>query len=136
MASIHAMGFDEALVESALVHAGGNQELAINFLLNDALKCPAPHSAVSAPSDRADQVQPFSRISPAFHPFPPQADSHRFYVVTNPEVESSNNADVYVHGLVNGWQAHSTSGALFPNGSDMWLGKFELGKAAILSCAV
>lgn len=132
MASVHSMGFDDMLVKNALAQAGGNEELAINLLLNDALEYSAPPAAVSAPSDRAERVQLPSRIRPSSHPIAPSADSRRFFVVSNPDVESSNKADVYIHGLVNGWQAHSTSGAVFPNGSDMWLGKFELGQSTFL----
>ncbi len=130
------MGFDEALVGRALAQAGGNEELAINLLLNDALGGPEAPLTTRAPLDQAQRSQPTPGIRQSSLPLSLKSDSQRYFVVMHPEAELSNKADVFVHGLVDGYQAHSTSGTLFPNGSDMWLGKFELGKAMFLSIAV
>ena len=54
------------------------------------------------------------------------SQSQRCFVVSNPDVESSNEAFVYVHGVMDGLQTQVTSRAL-SNGSNMWLGKLELG---------
>ena len=130
------MGFDAVLVGRALAQAGGNEELAINLLLNDALGGPEAPSTARAPLDQAQRSQPTPGIRQSSLPLSMKSDSQRYFVVMHPEVELSNKADVFVHGFNADYQAHSTSGALFPNGSDMWLGKFELGKAMFLSIAV
>ena len=49
-------------------------------------------------------------------------------MVSDPNVELSNEAFVYVHGVCNDLQTQVTHGAL-SNGSKMWLGKLDLGKA-------
>ena len=103
------MGYDETLVLRALEQAGGDENLAVNLLLDNAVESAASPSTAASCSRTA---------SPA--------TASRFFVVRHSEVESSYKADVYVHGLSPDSQSHATSGNV--NGSDMWLGKLELGE--------
>ncbi len=102
------MGFEEAEVRRALDQAGGDENIAINILLDP---------GAAAPPSRADSCSRAASPAPA----------SRFFVVRNAVVESSNEAHVYVHGIFAGSQSHPTSGDMM-NGSGMWLGKLELGE--------
>ncbi len=114
MASIFTMGFEEAEVRRALAQAGGDENIAINILLDP---------GAAAPPSRADSHS--RTASPAA--------ASRFFVVRNEFVESRNEAHVYVHGLVPGLPRHAPSGGMI-DGSGMWLGKLELGEA--LGCSL
>jgi hypothetical protein len=113
--SIFTMGFEEAEVRRALAQAGGDENIAINILLDPGAAAPpsraASHSRTASP-----------------------APASRFFVVRNAIVESSNEAHVYVHGMYPGFQSHATSADMM-NGSGMWLGKLELGEHA-LGCSL
>ena len=52
---IHSMGFEETMVQLALAQADGNEELAINLLLNGEVRptAPAPASSAAASDGRA-----------------------------------------------------------------------------------
>ena len=127
MSAIRSFGFDEALVQRALAMASGDEELAINLILNDQVDDAAPPAAQTAPPP------PMIRRSSLFN-LPSHPESQRFFVVKNPEVETSNKADAYVHGVENECQTHASNGAQFPNGSEMWLGKIELGERNVFYC--
>jgi hypothetical protein len=130
MSAIHSFGFDEALVQRALAKASGDEELAINLILNDQVDDAAPPAARAA---ETAPPPPIIRQSSLFN-LPSHPESQRFFVVKNCEVETSNKADAFVHGVENEWQTHACNGAQFPNGSDMWLGKIELGESNVFYC--
>jgi hypothetical protein len=70
--TIHTMGFDQDTVQVALVQAGGNEELAINLILNKEVRDAATVSGVkrarehlSEQDDRPASVQAAARPVPA-----------------------------------------------------------------------
>jgi hypothetical protein len=70
--TIHTMGFDQDMVQQALVQAGGNEELAINLILNEDVHDAATISGVkrareqlSEQDDRPASLQAAARPVPA-----------------------------------------------------------------------
>ncbi len=55
-AVIHCMGFDHDMVQHALAQAGGNQQLAINLILNGEMKHDVATSSFFAASVAAPAV--------------------------------------------------------------------------------
>ena len=129
MSAIRSFGFDEALVQRALAMASGDEELAINLILNDQVDDAAPPARAAETAPPPPIIRQSSLFNLSSHP-----ESQRFFVVKNSETEASNKADAFVHGVENGCQTHACNGAQFPNGSDMWLGKIELGERNVFHC--
>ena len=70
--TIHTMGFDQDMVQQALVQAGGNEELAINLILNEEVHDAATISGVkrareqlSEQNDRPASLEAAARPVPA-----------------------------------------------------------------------
>jgi hypothetical protein len=71
-AVVHSMGFDQDMVQHALAQAGGNEQLAINLILNGEVHEAATDStfavSVTAPSSSVSVVGPTFGFATAFAP--------------------------------------------------------------------